>query len=179
MNIQDNPARQLNCINFVNATICVLNHFIRSCYLGRGYKQYIHYLCPTRLPFQKPQLTVDCVANMKLAISFLLLNCAVSTLATYPFFPRQHPDIRPANRFSENFLNMRNYADTILISEEIQVNHSTSHHTLIVVILKLEGSSQQWQTPWMAQKMTHLRATLDSSQCGQIHTCSSGLLRQW
>merc|ERR1712190_61521 len=44
------------------------------------------------------QLTVDCVANMKLAISFLLLNCAVSTLATYPFFPRQHPDIRPANR---------------------------------------------------------------------------------
>ena len=40
---------------------------------------------------------------MKFAVAFVLLGSAACALGTMPFYPREHPDIRPKNKY-ENLL---------------------------------------------------------------------------
>ena len=64
---------------------------------------FLQILDPTRSPLTS-QSVFSTVAVMKLAVAFVLLSGAACALGTMPFYPREHPDIRPKNKYGNNLL---------------------------------------------------------------------------
>ena len=64
---------------------------------------YMAPFCKSLTP-PVPQSVFISDAVMKLAVAFVLLSGAACALGTMPFYPREHPDIRPKNKYGNYLL---------------------------------------------------------------------------